>query len=240
MPALLPEVVHRLQLLLQVTPSCPGCGQALATPAAEGQRRGRLGLRPGSLGFCRTCAQQLGLPGDGLRGCHPLRWWSSGAYAGPLRQLLLNQRRQPERPVIAGLTATLALVLPEPSSRPWLVPIPSWKRQGNPLPAAICCSLAQQRGWRRVDLLQRSAPRIGQHHLNRQQRLQNQEGAFLCRRQPLTQQARRHPLLLVDDILTTGSTLASAAACLQAAGWQVQGAVCLARTPVRRARWSGS
>jgi len=165
-----------------------------------------------------------------------LRWWSSGAYGGPLRQLLLNQRRLLQPPMIAALTAPLAAVLPQEGPAPWLVPIPSWKRQGNPLPAAICRALGQQRGWRRVDLLDRTAPRIGQHHLNRQQRLENQRDAFRCQRLPRGSQARRRPILLVDDILTTGATLASAAACLEAAGWRVAGAVCLARTPARRQR----
>jgi predicted amidophosphoribosyltransferase len=43
-------------------------------------------------------------------------------------------------------------------------------------------------------------------------------------------------LLLVDDVLTTGSTALSAGAVLEAGGWHVLGMVCLARTPARRER----
>jgi predicted amidophosphoribosyltransferase len=42
-------------------------------------------------------------------------------------------------------------------------------------------------------------------------------------------------VLIVDDILTTGATATSAARCLAAAGWRVEGVLCLARTGAREA-----
>lgn len=111
--------------------------------------------------------------------------------------------------------------------------IPSWKPQPNPLPDLVCDELGRLRGLTRIHLLERSRPVLGQHHLKRQLRFANQAGAFRCLYAPLPGQARRRPLLLVDDILTTGATASSAAAALRGAGWQVMGIVVLARTPAR-------
>jgi predicted amidophosphoribosyltransferase len=118
-----------------------------------------------------------------------------------------------------------------PWEQPLLVPIPSWKRQANPLPGLLCGALEWAGGLRQTALLERSRPVLGQHHLGRDLRLANQAGAFRCRRPPGVGERARRPLLIVDDILTTGATVCSAAAALQQDGWRVLGAVCLARTP---------
>jgi hypothetical protein len=123
-----------------------------------------------------------------------------------------------------------------------LVAIPSWKRQGNPLPDLVVKQLIAQQGQgppllgaRALPLLQRSRPTLGQHHLDRQLRLRNQEDAF--RLQPghraALPQLKRQPIWLVDDILTTGATALAAAAALEQAGLAVKGLLCLARTPFR-------
>ena len=75
---------------------------------------------------------------------------------------------------------------------------------------------------------------LGQHHLNRAMRRSNQKGAFTCTRAARPGEARRHPVLLVDDILTSGATALNAAMALRQAGWRVQGLICLARTPWQR------
>ena len=185
-------------------------------------------------GFCRSCDQRLGLPAGGLRGQAPLSWWSSGSYGGELRQRLLDLKLRPQPKLVAALLKPLqprlaALAAGQIGPSPLLVPIPSWKRRGNPIPPLICSSLAKNLGLRQANLLERSHPVLGQHHLGRQLRLANQQGAFHC--QPPGQHQRRRPVLLVDDILTTGATALNGALCLKAAGWPVLGMVCLARTP---------
>ncbi|NDE22493.1 MAG: hypothetical protein EBZ96_06430, partial [Synechococcaceae bacterium WB9_3_282] len=80
-------------------------------------------------------------------------------------------------------------------------------------------------------------PCLGQHHLNRKQRLSNLEGVFHCV-VPAGQQLQ--PLLLVDDILTTGATALAAMAALEKAGHGLLGLACIARTPApKKQEWVG-
>jgi len=179
------------------------------------------------------------LPSGGLRGHTPLNWWAAGSYQGQLRGRLLRLRNAPSGPAVGALIQELTLGLQaEPwATAPLLVPIPSWKRRANPLPGLLGRALAWQLGWRPINLLARSRPVLGQHHLGRELRWSNQAGAFRClqpaRRLPRSQEPQRPPVLLIDDILTTGATACAAAAALAAGGWQVAGMACLARTPPR-------
>jgi predicted amidophosphoribosyltransferase len=169
-----------------------------------------------------------------MTGVTPLPWWGSGAYAGALRELVLQLRREPRASTVGALSAGLAPAFKQAGPPPQLVAIPGWKRRGNPLPGLLCRETARRYGLRQRALLQRSHPVLGQHHLNRRQRLANQRGAFRCVQPPRPGEARRHPLLIVDDILTTGATACSAAEALRLAGWRVAGLLCLARTPGSR------
>ncbi|MEB3296503.1 MAG: phosphoribosyltransferase family protein [Cyanobacteriota bacterium] len=176
----------------------------------------------------------------GLSGMEPLPWWAAASYEGRARHQLLRLRDHPDqralepwlKPLIALLEASRQ-GLPQPL----LVPIPSWKRQSNPLPALITNALSQRLGWaKRPELLRRSRPVLGQHHLGRELRLANQEGAFLASPTPQQRLGPRQAVLLVDDILTTGATACAAAEAMGAAGWRVAGLACLARTPAGRHR----
>ncbi len=201
---------------LIIAPCCPLC-QSPLEPGASGP------------GACAPCLERLKLPALGLQGHQPLPWWSLGFYEGQLRRLLLRQRKNPSPVVIATLSERLAEPWTASPLRPLVVAIPSWKRQGNPLPDLICRSL----GFEHVTPLERARPTLGQHHLGKELRALNQDGAFRCRPGaarpgPLL---RRRPLLIVDDILTTGATACAAAMALRSAGYRVEGLLCLARTP---------
>ncbi len=187
-------------------------------------------------GFCETCRLRLHLPEGGIRGSEPLPWWAAGPYEGSLRALLLDLRRHPRAEALACLIQGMGDHLPGRREPILLVPIPSWKRHANPLPALLCRELGRLGNLPSATLLERSHPVLGQHHLKRELRHTNQEGSFLCRHRPSpADHASHRRLLIVDDILTTGATACSAAASLKEAGWQVVGAICLARTPKRRA-----
>lgn len=185
-----------------------------------------------------SLVNELGLPEAGLCGQEPLAWWAAGAYDGGLRQHLLKRRRRADRreitSLISGLSQTLKLAWGRPGRTPLLVPIPGWKRDGNPLPALLSAALARRLGWRQEALLRRSRPVLGQHHLGRELRWANQAGSFLGTPSSEPRWGPPAAVLLVDDILTTGATALAAAEALQRAGWRTAGLACLARTP-----WQG-
>jgi predicted amidophosphoribosyltransferase len=184
----------------------------------------------------------------GLHGLQPLPWWSAGWYSGELRELVLSLRRRPDRQVlqtpIARLLHTLAVAPIKPESPQLvLVPLPGWRRNGNPVPALLAQALAEALNDRpqgasryllRPELLQRNCRVACQHRLKRQQRWRNQWLSFRALLPDAGQAGTEQPVLLVDDVLTSGATALAARRALQAAGWQVIGLLCLARTPRHR------
>jgi len=142
---------------------------------------------------------------EGIQGQGPVPWWAAGLYQGQLRRQLLQLRQSPRGPLVGALVQNLAAGLgAEPwSPPPLLVPIPSWKKRANPLPGLLVGSLAWQLGWRPAQLLKRSRPVLGQHHLGRDLRWANQAGAFHALPAPERQGNTGTPVLLIDDILTS-------------------------------------
>jgi predicted amidophosphoribosyltransferase len=205
---LLQGLVHR---------PCPLCREPLEPPGLSAR-------------LCSTCVNELLLPERGLRGTFPLPWWAVGLYQGSYRQRLLDIRKDPRPERLAAFLRRIEPPFFSSTVSPLLVPIPSWKVRANPLPAMIGAEARRQWRWRTADLLRRSRPVLGQHHLNQAMRRDNQRGSFLCLRRPRGGEARQHPVLLVDDILTTGATALSAAEALRQSGWRVHGMICLART----------
>jgi predicted amidophosphoribosyltransferase len=217
----------RAALALISEPRCPLCGgTAPAGPAPP--------VPPPQL--CAACLGRLALPQGGLQGDEPLLWCAAAAYEGPLRQLLLRQRPRPEPALIRALALEWHRCCQGVLPGAVLVPIPGWKRRGNPLPLLLAQALARWAGpSTRVQpgLLRRAHPTLGQHHLGRALRQRNQRGAFAAPA-PVCSLGPPPPIWLVDDILTSGATALAAASALQASGHAVQGVLTLARTPARR------
>ena len=109
---------------------------------------------------------------------------------------------------------------PELAGAEVLVPVPLFPKRGR------------RRGYNQSELLARQLARhiglpvdtqalarvrntVSQTKLNRQGRLQNMAGAFLCKR-PFDIKGK--VVLLVDDVATTGATLEGCAQALRAAG----------------------
>jgi predicted amidophosphoribosyltransferase len=198
-------------------------------------------IRPGGEGESPSSGALLQPPiPPPIQGERPLHWWAAGLYEAGLRRQLLGLRRdlQPQRllPLVRGLAAGLKAdpQLAALRTPPLLVPVPSWKSRANPLPPLLARQLSAQLRWPLAALLARSRPVLGQHRLNRDLRWANQQGAFRCLVSARADPRGRRPVLLLDDILTTGATACSAVASLEAAGWRPLGMACLARTPEHR------
>lgn len=218
---------------LVVPVSCPGCGRR-------------------DLSLCRECAKWWASPLrrvesrvprlDDLSGAEPLPIWALADYAGSVRgQILAWKDRGREdltrilaEALVTGIRAqpatfatSIAAVVPMPSSsksqrargRAHLAPL------ANRVAHAIAGNnqLNTQPKW----LLKKPGhgDQVGQ---GLRARGATQITVQSCRARRLPKGAR---VLLLDDVVTTGATLATARHALQAAGYQPVGALVLAVTP---------
>ena len=207
----------RLGQDLITLPTCPCCGSA----ATDRHRP------------CGDCLKRWAWPDALLHGSEPMRFWAVGTYQQSWRSQLLACRQNPQPAVLRSAAEHLLAGLNWEGSPPVLIPIPGWKRRGNPLPEAFSQSLGQCSGWPQVQWLKKQ-PRPGQHHLGASGRRRNLQDAFRVV-SSVAQGQQGRLVFLVDDILTTGSTALAAAAPLEAAHIPVAGLLCLARTPPKHA-----
>jgi ComF family protein len=148
-----------------------------------------------------------------------------GAYDGPLRDLIHLFKYQGVRPagqVLAQLLqrAIAQLVLPEPLL---LIPVPLWtgkhKARGFNQAEAIARAFlgAQKPGSIQLDTttLVRRRETASQTGLTRKQRRANVRGAFAVGGK---ERIRGRSILLIDDVMTTGTTVNECARVLRRAG----------------------
>lgn len=208
--------------------ACAGCGR-------EGEP------------LCSTCRRSLGarldLPGGtplGLPAELPapllqLEWCAP--FSGPVRAALHELKYAGER--------RLAQPLGEAMARRWgrvglgatvVVPVPvhaARERQRGYDQAALIAEVAARSlnlPWWRA--LERVRPTVAQFELGREDRAANVGGAFRMRQMPASPAAGRVSgswILLVDDVVTTGATLAACASALDEAGALAVSAIVVAR-----------
>jgi predicted amidophosphoribosyltransferase len=234
-----------------VLPSaCAGC-------AAE-----RMPLRFGVCGECVAALMALEPfaaapvpPPPGMPACTAV-----GAYAGPLRGALLaykeRGRHRLARPLGGLLAGSVAAAAVRGGGGPGvplvIVPVPSTAsaardRHGDHMARLARNAVRQLRenGWQ-ADVYQplRALPRPDSASLDAPGRAAAAENSLTIRparirvlRRRLTM---RGTLILVDDIVTTGATLAAVTTRLTEANMQVAGAATLAATRLRRAGPEGA
>lgn len=203
--------------------------------------------RPGPA-LCRDCAAPTGL----IVSLPGLAVSAAGPYDGALRSALLQFKERGRRelgpPLARLLGAAVAIWLtrwPVEWPDPVLVPVPSSRaaarRRGADHVAALARRAARecrpglggagharrQLDW--VPALRVVRPVADSAGLGSSARAANLSRAFAVR----TPAAGRSALV-VDDIVTTGATLAEAVRALHTAGWRVPGAAVVAATPRRR------
>ncbi len=167
----------------------------------------------------------------------PLYAW--GIHRGALRRAIYCLKYQGQRRIGAVLGEWLGsrwLESRQPSSgsrRAYgsdytVVPIPlhaeRLRQRGYNQAALISQAFCERTGLRHLpEALVRVRATAAQYELNPLQRQQNLAGAFALKRAPAT------PVLLVDDIYTTGSTIQAAQQVLVAAGIPVAGVIVVAK-----------
>lgn len=180
--------------------------------------------------LCPACVRAL-VPRDPLprRRVKALEITSALTYAGPVvgvfGALKGSGRTTLARPLGRALaTAVRAAALPHDAV---FVPVPTsaaaYRRRGY----RVVDLIARAAGIRSAAVLGHARVAADQRSLGRDERLDNARGLFRV------VQAVEAPVVLVDDVLTTGATLSDAARALRDAGEAVIGAVTVAATPRR-------
>lgn len=239
-----PGTTHALAeaLALVLPADCAGCGAW--DEAVCPQCRALVSRTPVR---CDGQAPMLSLPGD-VDGLLPV--WSLADYAGPVRRLVLAWKRSGRADVARVLLARARqgaltwtqdpdLALGDGTGDVIVVPAPSGLRRrlrgmlvvadlADAVAAGIAASgtLAPGRTVRSLDVLRRSGGRAHQSGLGVRGRARNRTGVRLLARPPADA-----VVVLVDDVLTTGATLATCRRVLDGAGVRVAGAFVLAATP---------
>ncbi len=223
---------------------CRVCGQWPARPLCTACRQRFAPVRP----RCPHCAAPL----DGASPCPCLTQPVEPAltacavgvdYAYPWDRLIARFKFQGE-PGWAQPFAKLMLDAPGAiallDGADWIAPVPltpaRLAERGHHPPWELAKAIARLHPRPlRADILTRLSDGPAQHRLARQERLRNLRGAFTAPIESLSR-LRDTRVLLVDDVTTTGATLAAAAQALRAAGAARVDALVFARTPAPRER----
>lgn len=168
---------------------------------------------------------------------------TAGAYGGTLRRVLLAYKESGRRDLsgaLAGLLAGLLALCGRETL--YCVPVPSTARRrrerGFDHVRRLCASAARLPGAGRCHVapVLRALPRPDSVALSATERIRAAVGSF-APRPAVTALARatgsgaRCRVLVVDDVVTTGATIAAATSCLVKAGVVVSGALAVAATP---------
>jgi len=194
--------------------------------------------------YCSRCGAPQGDGVGRIKECMACREYTegfgtrevaaAGAYAGVLKEMCLALKFGGARGVAVPLAAWLALICHErglADKVDFVVPMPlhviRFFRRGYNQAALIAQPLAAALGKpMRDSALERREATLRQATLSAAQRRRNVEDAF--RSTNLDGQT----VLLVDDVMTTGATLAAAARCMKRAGARaVYGAVAARAVP---------
>jgi ComF family protein len=212
--------------------SCPGCGR----PAVTLCRPCGLAIRPDPY-----VAWPSPTP-SALRSPSPVVPVAGGANSGVLRAALISWKEEGRFGLTSPLSHLLAsatVQLVRPGRAAVMVPVPTSRRSKRARGSDVVDELARAsaRLVRRVGVevtvsqaLTYSRATHDQAGLDAQHRAANLNGAFRLRR---TGALAGCDVVVVDDILTTGATVAEAVRVLSAAGHRPIGIAVVAATPRR-------
>jgi ComF family protein len=179
--------------------------------------------------LCRVCRSQLQwLGGEAVDGV-----WAPVAYAGPARDVVATLKFRGAVRAADAMAAAIAAGAPPGwlDAGATLVPVPLHpvRRRGRGFNQAerIARAIARRTGLPVTNVLARAGPRATQMGRGRAERLAGIAGSIA----PVGAAPPR--AVLVDDVVTTGATLAACRAALHEGGALEVRAVAYARTPGR-------
>jgi predicted amidophosphoribosyltransferase len=160
-----------------------------------------------------------------------VRVWAPLAYEGPGRDLVHALKFRGALTLAREMSALVVASAPRDLFRGDLVPVPlhpmRGRRRGFNQAAVLAEAIARTTGLAISDCLRRRGPGPPQVGRTRGARLAGPAGSIEAR-------ARVPPTaLIVDDVVTTGATIAACAAALRQAGATELAAIAFARTPGR-------
>jgi ComF family protein len=205
-------------------PSCPGCdreGEVIcATCRAYLERR-----------LDEPAGVPIGLASSRPAGIVQLEWCAS--YAGPARACLHALKYDGERRLVAPLAEIMAARWRRVAlGGDLLVPVPVHaarrRQRGFDQAELLAMGIARSLGLPVALALERASRTTAQHELGRQARAANVGGAFVAANGAAQTIAGRW-VVLVDDLTTTGATLAGCAGALYNSGAVAVSALALAR-----------
>jgi ComF family protein len=181
--------------------------------------------------LCAGCRRRLGfLPREPVA-LSGVRVWAPVAYEGPGRDLVRALKFRGAVALAAEMASLIVASAPDGLLCGVLVPVPlhpaRLRRRGFNQAAVLAEAIARRTGLAVADCLRRRRAGPAQVGRGRQARLAGPAGSIEGRG-PLPRTA-----LIVDDVVTTGATLAACAAALRSAGTAEVAAVAFARTPGR-------
>lgn len=210
------QEVPFLQLLLHLLwpVSCPLCGRVASTVCPSCLKR----LVASHAPICSECGARFPC------GFHDTSFpiYSVTPYPGEGQRAIVAMKYGGVRPIAKKMGVLIGKTLPPPPPC-WLVPIPLHKGSTRDYNQAWCIAKGLGAEWARPvhDVLtwQDDLPR--QATLTATQRKSREGSLFFVKKRFLSPQ----PVILIDDISTTGVTLRSAAQALSFAGARVLAAV---------------
>jgi ComF family protein len=184
-------------------------------------------------GRCALCR-------GGLRGFDAA--YCYGSYEGALRELIHLYKYGRVRTLAKPLGDLLAAALPREERFDAVTAVPlHWRRQwqrGFNQSELLARATAARYGIPLVRALGRVRATATQAGLSNTRRRQNVDTAFACRRGARGLAGKR--ILLIDDVLTTGSTAAACARVLKRAGAARVALLAVARVDRRMEGWRGA